>query len=141
MPARETTHLLLGHLWHQRLELGDVARVEREQQIPDHLAVGADERVEDGVHQLRTARDRHDEPRREHNEAGRGKTYQLAKVVDGAEEGRDAEVVGARDALFGRQVLVDVDARKEQERVLVVVGKLCFCLYARDSQQSALRDS
>lgn len=46
------THLARIHLWNDGLEFGDVARVERVQQVPDKVVFGPLERVQDRVHQL-----------------------------------------------------------------------------------------
>ena len=53
---------------------------------------------------------------------------ELAEVVDRVgDEGRDGEVVGARLALFGREVR-HFDAGEVEEGVTVVVCELSFCL-------------
>lgn len=53
VPGR-TTHLLGVHLRNQSLELGDVARIEREQQAADKVVLRPLERIQDRVHQLRS---------------------------------------------------------------------------------------
>lgn len=49
---RERAHLA-GKEGNERLELGNVARVERVQEVLDPLVLGGHQRLEDRVHQLR----------------------------------------------------------------------------------------
>ena len=140
------THLFGVHLGDEGLELGNVARVERKQQAPDKVVLGALERVQDRVHQLCAGSPIHESAivrlysQQEIKSQKRVEiwTHQLAKVVDRLpEQRRDSEVVRALDPLGSSEVLLDVDAGEVPERVTVVVGELGFRLCGKDDVRGA----
>jgi hypothetical protein len=94
----------LGDVAGQHVVGAEVAAVEGEEQVAQPGVRGADEGVEDGMQQ------------------------QLAEVVDGvADEGGDAEVVGARLAVAQLEG-ADVDAGEVEEGVFVVGGEFVLRL-------------